>query len=128
MSDYDAPDNDYAKTSGDDPVPVVKDSDDVESGVNAPDDFAGGENSDEQLRKILSSASPYVVYADDQSAAEKDDTDAIDESNIIEDGSERSAKPTGSLAEPGDEEVRLFSPLLLLNNADIPCSSGPSYR
>ena len=54
-----------------------------ESGVNPPTDFAGGENSDEQLAK--------------------DDAEAINTDNII-DSRTRGAKAAGGYAEPGDEE------------------------
>lgn len=37
-------------------------------------------------------------------SAEKDDSDAIDQSNIVE-GRTRGAKPSEGYAEPGDEEV-----------------------
>lgn len=76
-------DNDYAKTTSttdaSGPIPVSKDSDAVETGVNP-----ATEDSDEQLAK--------------------DDADAIDSSNII-DSKTRGAKPTGSYSEGPDEDV-----------------------
>ncbi|KXJ96136.1 hypothetical protein Micbo1qcDRAFT_201455 [Microdochium bolleyi] len=48
--------------------------------------------------------SPYKDGAADSDAQlERDEKDAIDESNIIDDRT-RNAKPTGTYAEPGDEE------------------------
>ena len=78
-------DSDYAKTTGNDPIPVQRDDANIESGVNPPTEFEGGENSDAQL--------------------EKDDKDAIDSSNIINDRTRGAAQKSGTYREPGDEEV-----------------------
>ncbi|KAG4421814.1 hypothetical protein IFR04_005064 [Cadophora malorum] len=76
----DAQDNDYVSRTGqkEAPIPVQSDNDVVESGVDAET-----ADSDEQLAR--------------------DDNEAIDESNIIDEKT-RHAKPTGSYREPGDEE------------------------
>ena len=77
----------YEQTTQNDPVPVVSDNQAIESGVTAPTEFEGGENSDEQLQK--------------------DDAEAIDHDNIISERT-RGAKPAGGYREPGDEEVSVL--------------------
>ncbi|MCJ1462197.1 hypothetical protein MMC07_000797 [Pseudocyphellaria aurata] len=79
MSSSEATDNDYASRTGQDQIPVQKD----EAPVTDPIDPATAD-SDETLAR--------------------DEADAIDESNIIEGGRTRGAKPAGGYAEPGDEE------------------------
>jgi hypothetical protein len=73
-------DNDYANRTGDDgAVPVVKDG-----AVDEP--YADGNaDSDQQL--------------------ERDDKDAIDESNIVDSRTRGATKKAGTYAEPGDDEV-----------------------
>jgi len=73
-------DDSYVSRSGEkqDSIPVQSDSADVGGGINA-----ATADSDEQL--------------------ERDDNEAIDQSNVVE-GRTRGAKPTGKYTEPGDEE------------------------
>ncbi|KAK5117949.1 hypothetical protein LTR62_003993 [Meristemomyces frigidus] len=74
-------DNDYTSRDGQKqaPIPVQKDEDAVESGINS-----ATEDSDAQL--------------------ERDDKDAIDQSNVIDGGRTRgAAKKAGSYTEPDDE-------------------------
>ncbi|PSR81432.1 hypothetical protein BD289DRAFT_372661, partial [Coniella lustricola] len=77
MAEGDDYDTTYA-TQGAEAVPVQKDGAAIESGVNA-----ATADSDEQL--------------------ERDEKDAIDKSNIVEERT-RGAKPGGTYREPGDEE------------------------
>lgn len=44
------------------------------------------------------------MWAKKNCIAERDDADAIDENNIIDDRTRGAAKEKGSYAEPGDEE------------------------
>ncbi|KAL2068827.1 hypothetical protein VTL71DRAFT_15165 [Oculimacula yallundae] len=76
----DAQDNDYVSRPGQKEagIPVQSDNAPVEGGVDE-----ATADSDEQLAR--------------------DDNEAIDESNIIEEKT-RHAKPTGSYREPGDDE------------------------
>ena len=87
-------------------APVLSASSDVihsDSGVNAPTEFEGGENSDAQL--------------------ERDDKDAIDQSNIISDRTRGAAQPAGTYREPGDEEV-CYTPMVLLCTAILMLRQG----
>ncbi|CAD6566003.1 MAG: hypothetical protein ASARMPREDX12_007500 [Alectoria sarmentosa] len=79
-------DNDYKSRTGQHQIPVQSD----ETPVSDPIDPATAD-SDETLGGYTN-----VVAA-------KDDSDAIDQSNIIG-GRTRGAKPSGGYAEPGDEE------------------------
>ncbi|KAF1987109.1 hypothetical protein K402DRAFT_331570 [Aulographum hederae CBS 113979] len=72
-------DNDYASRTGQNELKVEKDTDTIDSGVNPET-----EDSDEQLAK--------------------DDTDAIDESNMVSGRTRGAGKPKGTYTEPGDEE------------------------
>jgi len=78
--------NDYSSRQGQDKsqVPVVKDDAKVEDPIDE-----NTADSDEQLAK--------------------DDKDAIDESNILDERTRGAAKKEGSYAEPGDEEVCPYS-------------------
>ncbi|KAL8944528.1 MAG: hypothetical protein Q9211_000539 [Gyalolechia sp. 1 TL-2023] len=71
-------DNDYASRTGQHQIPVQKD--------DAP---------------VADPIDPNT--ADSDQALAQDDADAIDQSNIVG-GRTRGAKPSGSYAEPGDEE------------------------
>ncbi|RDW89269.1 hypothetical protein BP6252_01301 [Coleophoma cylindrospora] len=75
-SSGDIQNNDYVSRPGQSGIPVQSDSADV-GGIE------GSQDSDEQLAR--------------------DDVEAIDEDNIINDRT-RGAKPSGGYAEPGDEE------------------------
>jgi len=70
--------DDYKSRTGQGHVPVVSDSTNIEDPIDA-----NSADSDAQLAK--------------------DDSDAIDESNIV-DGRTRGAGPSGGYREPGDEE------------------------
>ncbi|KAK3673004.1 hypothetical protein LTR78_007115 [Recurvomyces mirabilis] len=74
-------DNDYTSRTGQKqaPIPVQKDEDSIESGVNP-----ATEDSDAQL--------------------EKDDKDAINKDNIVDARTRGAAKSKGAYTDPGDEE------------------------
>ncbi|KAK4493842.1 hypothetical protein PRZ48_015027 [Zasmidium cellare] len=75
-----ATDNDYTSRTGQkDHIPVQKDDDTVEDPID-----------------------PETADSDQQ--LEKDDSDAIDKSNIVEGRTRGAAKGKGGYAEPGDEE------------------------
>ncbi|KAI9758063.1 MAG: hypothetical protein M4579_003194 [Chaenotheca gracillima] len=74
----DSADNDYASRTGQSQVPVQKDDAQVEDPIDA--DTA---DTDQQLAR--------------------DDADAIDESNVVNERT-RGAKPSGGYREPGDTE------------------------
>ncbi|KAF2133406.1 hypothetical protein P153DRAFT_413080 [Dothidotthia symphoricarpi CBS 119687] len=74
-------DNDYQSRTGQNEIPVQRDEAPIESSEY---DNAEVANSDEQLVR--------------------DDKDAIDENNIIEERTRGATKKAGSYAEPGDEE------------------------
>ncbi|KAJ4378054.1 hypothetical protein N0V83_000884 [Neocucurbitaria cava] len=75
----DAVDNDYQSRTGQSEIPVQRD----EAGVESTE-YDNGGDSDEQLAK--------------------DESDAINEDNILEERTRGAAKKAGSYAEPGDEE------------------------
>ncbi|CAA9966646.1 hypothetical protein CFE70_009828 [Pyrenophora teres f. teres 0-1] len=84
MSSNDIPsggvvDNDYASRTGQSQVPVQKDETPVES-----TEYDNGGDSDKQL--------------------ERDEKDAIDTSNIIDERTRGATKTSGTYREPGDEE------------------------
>ncbi len=95
-------DNDYKSRTGQHHIPVQSD----EAPVSDPIDPATAD-SDETLGKSLSVLSPCLnllfVWIVANVVAAKDDSDAIDQSNIIG-GRTRGAKPSGGYTEPGDEE------------------------
>ncbi|MCJ1327226.1 hypothetical protein MMC10_003894 [Thelotrema lepadinum] len=85
MSEYeneaptgDVQDPEYVSRTGQSHIPVAKDDASIEDPINAET-----ADSDKQL--------------------ERDDADAIDQSNIV-DGRTRGAKPSGGYREPGDSE------------------------
>jgi hypothetical protein len=102
-------DNDYKSRSGQYQIPVQSDDKPVESGVNA-----ATADSNEQLgTHIPSPICPWGesswgrdildnVSADAKSA--RDDHEAIDEGNIIQDRTRGATKKAGTYTEPGDEE------------------------
>ncbi|CAO2647982.1 Nn.00g089040.m01.CDS01 [Neocucurbitaria sp. VM-36] len=75
----DAVDNDYQSRTGQSEIPVQRDEATVES-----TEYDNGGDSDEQLAK--------------------DEKDAINEDNIIDERTRGAAKEAGSYAEPDDEE------------------------
>ncbi|KAH6964403.1 hypothetical protein HG530_003735 [Fusarium avenaceum] len=82
----DAPTGDYQEDSyvsrpgqKEQPIPVQSDSDRVEDPIDAE-------------------------QADTDAQLERDDKDAIDESNIIEERTRGATQPGGTYTEPGDEE------------------------
>ncbi|EDU51225.1 hypothetical protein PtrSN002B_005708 [Pyrenophora tritici-repentis] len=84
MSSNDIPsgdvvDNDYTSRTGQSQIPVQKDEAPVES-----TEYDNGGDSDKQL--------------------ERDEKDAIDSSNIIEERTRGATKTSGTYREPGDEE------------------------
>ncbi|OAL00434.1 hypothetical protein IQ06DRAFT_144787 [Phaeosphaeriaceae sp. SRC1lsM3a] len=79
-NDFSAPvDNDYKSRTGQSEIPVQSD----EAGVEATE-YDNGGDSDKQL--------------------EKDENDAIDTNNILDERTRVAGKKAGSYAEPGDEE------------------------
>lgn len=103
----DAQDNDYVSRPGQKEagIPVLSDDAPIEDPVDA--EVA---DSDEQLGKdpflpliISASAKHQAIENETNHSAARDETEAIDKSNIIEEKT-RGAKPTGSYREPGDEE------------------------
>lgn len=77
----DSVNDDYISRTGQSTIPVQSDSQAVEAGGYEDGDVA---DSDAQLQR--------------------DDADAIDKSNIIEDRTRGAAKASGTYTEPGDEE------------------------
>ena len=95
----DAIDNDYKSRTGQSHIPVQSD----EAPVSDPIDPATAD-SDETLGMMpLSLSSIHSLGTMSNGVAAKDDSDAIDQSNIIG-GRTRGAKPSGGYTEPGDEE------------------------
>ena len=100
----DATDNDYKSRTGQSHIPVQSD----DAPVSDPIDPATAD-SDETLGTIppARSACFFVIFSPKEFAnvfIAKDDTDAIDQSNIVG-GRTRGAKPSGGkYTEPGDEE------------------------
>ena len=95
-------DNDYKSRTGQHHIPVQSD----EAPVSDPIDPATAD-SDETLGMLIPfpSAFPHCSFLKGFAnvIAAKDDSDAIDQSNIV-DGRTRGAKPSGGYTEPGDEE------------------------
>ncbi|KAG0649652.1 hypothetical protein D0Z07_4066 [Hyphodiscus hymeniophilus] len=94
----DVQDNDYVSRAGQkqDPIPVQSDGADVEDPISAET-----ANSDEQLGEINDTSDlAYLILILN---VVKDDNDAIDRSNVINERT-RGAKPSGGYREPGDEE------------------------
>ncbi|KAI4130729.1 MAG: hypothetical protein LQ347_003265 [Umbilicaria vellea] len=74
-----ATDNSYASRTGQSQIPVQKDQAPIEDPID-----------------------PKTADSDEMLA--RDDADAIDQSNILDGGRTRGAKPQGGYREPGDEE------------------------
>jgi len=81
-------DNDYASRTGQSHIPVQKD----EASINDPID-------------------PATADSDETLAA--DERDTMDQGNIINERTRGAGKPSGTYAEPGDEEVRFASHVVL---------------
>ncbi|SLM39741.1 hypothetical protein LPUS_10345 [Lasallia pustulata] len=75
----DATDNSYTSRTGQSQIPVQKDQAPVEDPIDP-------------------------ATADSDETLARDDAEAIDQSNILNGGRTRGAKPTGTYREPGDEE------------------------
>jgi hypothetical protein len=92
----DAVDNDYKSRTGQSEIPVQSD----EAAVEATE-YDNGGDSDKQLGMlpILRNASSLLNIA-----IERDEKDAIDQSNIIDSRTRGAAKQSGAYTEPGDEE------------------------
>ena len=107
----DTQDDSYVSRTGQSTIPVQKDS----AAVEDPIDPATAD-SDQQLGKLFlcmtavfsqSSFTQSIVHHCKyltNDIIERDDAEAIDESNIIGGGRTRGAKPSGTYREPGDEE------------------------
>lgn len=102
-------DNSYVSRSGhkNEPLNVVSDQERIEDPVDAEAD------TDEQLGKWLppgrSFLGPlihlwYLSRANHYFGAARDDNEAIDRDNILDERTRGAAKPKGAYAEPGDEE------------------------
>lgn len=91
-------DDSYVSRQGNknEPLPVQSDADRVDDPIDG--DIA---DSDEQLGKSAHAPQCTPIYS--HLTLERDDSDAIDESNIIDERT-RHAKPTDTYREPGDDE------------------------
>ncbi|EMC92693.1 hypothetical protein BAUCODRAFT_27047 [Baudoinia panamericana UAMH 10762] len=94
-----ATDNDYVSRTGqkEGPIPVQKD----EAGVEDPIDPATAD-SDEQLGTHSTQHVKLVRKTNELPA--KDDTEAINQNNIINERTRGATKKAGTYQEPGDEE------------------------
>ena len=92
-------DNDYTSRTGqkDANVPVQSDNDTVEDPIDA-------ETADTDAQLGESMVRVLILENRSNRHAEKDDKEAIDKSNIIEERTRGAAQPKGSYQEPGDEE------------------------
>lgn len=86
--------DDYKSRTGQSEIPVVSDSTNIEDTIDS-----NTADSDAQL----GIAHQFVAMFDANENIAKDDSDAIDSSNIME-GRTRGAAPSGGYREPGDEE------------------------
>jgi hypothetical protein len=95
-----ATDNSYVSRPGTkaEPVPVISDTERL--GDSVDEKMA---DTDSQLGGLSNGASTLILEHANSVEAERDDKDAIDQSNILEDRT-RGAKPEGGYREPGDEE------------------------
>lgn len=94
--------DDYVSRTGQkDVVPVQSDNDNVEDPIDAET-----ADSDAQLGQFFLHKSLRHCRCTDIASAEseKDDVNAIDSGNIIEDRTRGAAKGQGTYTEPGDEE------------------------
>ena len=92
-----AGDNDYASRTGQNEIPVQKD----EAGIEDPIDPDTADSD-----KVLGMYSLlYLHQPDTNNHVEQDEKAAMNEDNIIDDRTRGAAKPKGTYAEPGDDEV-----------------------
>jgi hypothetical protein len=80
------------KTAGTNPIPVDDDEHVDGNGI-----LADAED-----------AEPIDANANSDAQLQHDDAEAIDKDNIINERTRNAAKPSGTYAEPGDEEVSSF--------------------
>jgi hypothetical protein len=88
--------DDYASRTGQSEIPVQSDTAKVES-----TEYDNGGDSDKQLGTPYSNHTLKVWY---WSSVEKDEKDAIDSSNIIDERTRGATKKAGTYTEPSDEE------------------------
>lgn len=93
--------DDYVSRTGQkDVVPVQSDNENVEDPIDAET-----ADSDAQLGQFLLHLKRcFFLCTDNITPSERDDINAIDSSNIIEDRTRGAAKQQGTYTEPGDEE------------------------
>ncbi|GKT99554.1 hypothetical protein FLAG1_01025 [Fusarium langsethiae] len=90
-------DNSYVSRPGekDQPIAVQADSDRVEDPIDAEQ-----ADTDAQLGKLAT----FLLSNTTDRMTERDEKDAIDQSNIIEERTRGATQPGGTYQEPGDEE------------------------
>ena len=98
----DSKDNDYKSRTGQQHIPVQSD----DAPVADPIDPATADSDETLVCPPLHLRFVFIVFSLRLlliTKQQKDDSDAIDQGNII-DGRTRGAKPSGGYTEPGDEE------------------------